>query len=243
MTAVHVTRSASSLRLGQLFCSFNHRMRGILPRLHVLRAFAPRITAPILPTTRLVSAPRASASRARFFTHFPARLTSSPPPTPSIDPKNALPPNASLTQRLKHLIKSYGWYALGVYIVLSTLDFTVAFVGINLLGAEYVSQVVASVKSVIGNVWQSRPPEPGRDEIEPMKNPAASGHEGLYAMLILAYTVHKTLFLPARVGLTAALTPRLVSWLSKRGWTGREGARRASQEMRERIRERQNRHS
>ncbi|KAF8894911.1 hypothetical protein CPB84DRAFT_1782618 [Gymnopilus junonius] len=214
-------------------------MRGFLPRLHVLRAFAPRIRSPILPTTRFGSSPR--APRIRLFAHSPARHTSTPP-TPSLDPKNTLPPNASLSQRLKHLIKSYGWYALGVYIIIGTLDFGVAFVGINLLGAEYVSQVAASVKSMVGSVWQSRAPEPGRDEIESMNNPGAkTGHEGLYAMLVLAYTIHKTLFLPVRVGLTAAFTPRLVSWLARRGWTGRGGVRRAGQEMRERIRERQTR--
>lgn len=62
------------------------------------------------------------------------------------------------------------------------------------------------------------------------------GQEGLYAMLVLAYTVHKTLFLPVRVGLTAALTPKLVGWLGRRGWAGGAGTKRAAQEFRDRIR-------
>jgi hypothetical protein len=37
----------------------------------------------------------------------------------------------------------------------------------------------------------------------------------------LAYTIHKTLFLPVRVGLTAAWTPKLVKWLTLRGWIGK----------------------
>ena len=57
----------------------------------------------------------------------PDPSSSSPPPSPSAPGSPSLPPNASLSQRLKYLIKTYGWYALGVYIVLSTLDFAVAF--------------------------------------------------------------------------------------------------------------------
>ena len=62
------------------------------------------------------------------------------------------------------------------------------------------------------------------------------GSEGIWAMVVLAYTIHKTLFLPVRVGLTAAVTPRLVGWLRSRGWAGSAGTKRAAQEMRERIR-------
>ena len=43
---------------------------------------------------------------------------------------------------------SYGWYALGVYLLLSALDFGIAFVGINLLSAKYISRVAASAKSM-----------------------------------------------------------------------------------------------
>jgi hypothetical protein len=56
-------------------------------------------------------------------------------------------------------------------------------------------------------------------------------------MLVLAYIVHKT-FLPIRMGLTAVCTPRLVNWLRARGWVGGEGTRRAVQEMRDRLRDR-----
>jgi hypothetical protein len=149
-----------------------------------------------------------------------------------------LPQNATLSQRFKHLIKSYGWYALGVYAILSALDFGVAFVGINLLGAEYVSRVATQVKNIVYSVLHSKPAEPGRHEIDQATN--QGGSEGLWAMLVLAYTVHKTLFLPVRVGLTAAFTPRLVGWLRQRGWAGGAGARRAASEMREMLRERRN---
>ncbi|KAF9047278.1 hypothetical protein BJ165DRAFT_1344138 [Panaeolus papilionaceus] len=218
-------------------------LRGILPRLNVLRTISPKLTSPLLPTAaqRLNHSPLTNTPRvtnSRYFTHFPARLSSSS----SSDNTQQLPPNATLSQKLKHLIKSYGWYALGVYFFFSTIDFTVAFIGINLLGAEYVSHAVNTVKTAVLDKFPTRPPEPGLDEIDSMKNPnATSGQEGFYAMLVLAYTVHKTLFLPVRIGLTAAFTPRLVGWLRSRGWAGSAGAKRAATEMRVRMKERKNR--
>jgi N-terminal acetyltransferase 2 len=222
-------------------------LRHLLPRVPILRAFLPRVSAPILPLasrfTLSSSSSHASGQRpntSRLFHHFPARLTSTPSSPPPHDPSQSLlPPNATLSQRLKHLIKTYGWYALGVYVILSALDFGVAFAAVNLLGADHVSQWTASVKAYVEEIIHNKPPEPGRIEVEAVAT--AGGSEGLYAMLLLAWTVHKTLFLPVRVGLTAGLTPKLVGWLAKRGWAGGEGTRRAALEVRERIRERRNR--
>jgi len=131
-------------------------------------------------------------------------------------------------------------YPVGVYAILSALDFAVAFAGINLIGAEHVSRVVATVKESVSAMIHSRPPEPGREQMDdvPKERAVSGGQEGLYAMLVLAYTVHKTLFLPVRVGLTAGLTPRLVGWLRQRGWVGSSGAKRAATEMRDKYRSR-----
>ncbi|KAI9569566.1 hypothetical protein HD554DRAFT_484790 [Boletus coccyginus] len=211
-------------------------LRRVFPRFTLFRA-----NAPILPTaTRLGTrplplrtVPRTSLSR-----HYRTSATRlAPGPSRPSESTSPLPPNATVSQRLKHLVKSYGWYALGVYLVFSALDFTVAFVGIKLLGAEQVSQGAAYVKQVVFSFVYTTPPEPGRDESE---GPAAGngGQEGLYAMLVLAYTIHKTLFLPVRVGLTAALTPRIVGWLRARGWVSGERVARATREMKDRIRNR-----
>ncbi|KZS98702.1 hypothetical protein SISNIDRAFT_404048 [Sistotremastrum niveocremeum HHB9708] len=133
-------------------------------------------------------------------------------------------------------MKKYGWYALGVYIMIGAVDFGVSFVGINLLGAELVSHYTSAIKHAV----MSRIYGPS-DELSAGKSSSdqeleAGGHESLYAMIILAYTVHKTVFLPVRVGLTAALTPRFVGWLSRRGWHGSAGAKRAMTEMRDTAR-------
>ena len=125
-----------------------------------------------------------------------------------------------------------------MYVAVSAIDFAAALAGIHLLGADYVSSVAASAKAWLLGLVYSRPPEPGRDEMEEMTRSAGTGgQEGLYAMLVLAYIVHK-MMLPLRIGLTAVLTPRFVNWLRVRGWAGGEGTRRAIQEMKERLRDR-----
>ena len=224
-------------------------IRRFLPRLRFFKTFNPVRSSPILPLTSHVGIRSTSpisltqssrpSSNSRLFSHFSARLTSSPPQSP-LDDRPPLPENPTLSQRLKHLIKSYGWYALGMYLVLGVADFGIAFACVNLLGAEHVSRVAASVKEYVEGFIYSTPIEPGREEVESASGHGGS-HEGLYAMIVLAYTVHKTLFLPIRVGLTAALTPKLVGWLGQRGWAGGAGTKRAASEMRERLRTRRNR--
>jgi len=125
-----------------------------------------------------------------------------------------------------------------VYLLVGAVDFTVAFAAVNILGAEHVSRVAASIKEFFMSYIPARPTEPGREEMDSVVGHAsATGHEGLYAMIVLAWTVHKTLFLPVRVGLTAGLTPRLVGWLRTRGWAGGAGTKRAVQEMRDKMRD------
>ena len=214
-----------------------------MPRLPLLRGILPRLTArPLLPLTRFTGLAHTRSHAPSFFRSFymtRTRLTS--PSSPS-SPPNALSPQTpqSLSGRLKTLIKSYGWYALGVYFVLSTLDFGVAFAAIHLLGADHVAHIAASTKAFFFDLIGRTPPEHSGDP-DGGSTATAGRSEGLYAMLVLAYTVHKTLFLPVRVGLTAAITPKFVGWLTKRGWVGSEGARRAGRELRDRVKRRSSR--
>jgi len=241
----HVIISISCVTRDVTNCDKSPMVRSYFLRLPIFRAL-PRVTAPLLPlTSRLRIYPSIPASftnphlsTSRLFHHFPARLASSPPPSPGL---RSPAPDASLAQKLRHVIKLYGWYALGVYIVLSALDFSVAFAGVNLLGAEQVSRLASSIKDLVTKAWPSKPPEPGQDDTASTSHPSSHGQEGIWAMLVVAYTLHKTIFLPVRVGLTAALTPRFVRWLGRRGWVGGDGARRAAIEMRERLRNSRNR--
>ena len=223
-------------------------VRNFIFRIPVLRALVPRVSRPLLPLTRLAanSEPIASLARqggrngTRLFHHTPVRLTSRSP-SPSSPTETSLPADATLSQRLKYLIKSYGWYALGVYTLLTIVDFSVALAGVHIVGAEHAAKVTASIKHFVAGVFPSKPVEPGREELENAGHAATGGSDGFWAMVVLAYTIHKTLFFPIRVGLTAAITPRLVGWLRARGWAGSAGTQRAAQEMRERIRNRRSR--
>lgn len=212
-----------------------------LTRLPFLRSFATRL--PVLPLTgrQLTKAPAYSTPSYSRPTRPTIRLTarsfSGTSPRRNSSPSHA--EVQTLSARLKHLIKSYGLHALGVYLLIGVVDFTVAFGLIHFIGAAHVARMTASAKAYVAdhlpNVslpWShvESPDDVGRDRL-------GGGDGSLYAMLVLAYTVHKTLFLPLRVGLTAALTPKLVGWLRQRGWAGAGGARRAAEHYRHKMRD------
>ncbi|KAG9007591.1 hypothetical protein FRB94_013607 [Tulasnella sp. JGI-2019a] len=159
----------------------------------------------------------------------------SPPPSPTLNASANEP--TSLSGRLKNLIKLYGWYALGMYIAIGVVDFGVAFACIHFIGAERVSHWTTQAKEFITSMIHPDRNAPEHAEVDMPESHAASkgGREGFIAMILLAYTVHKTLFLPFRVGLTAAFTPKLVNWLTMRGWTGRAGTVRAAHHMRGKV--------
>lgn len=219
-------------------------MPRIIPRFPLFRpltrlgGFASR---PILPLAANFSTPFRSHSRSPLCSppgtlernYFSSRTDNNTSPPNSPAPSDKLPENATVTQRLKYTLKKYGWYALGMYIFFSTLDFGITFAAINYLGAEYAAQLAENIKEALP--WIFHPP---KDPAQP--EPSNSNREGLYAMLVLAYTIHKTLLLPFRVGMTAAFTPRFVNWLGRKGWAGSSGARRAMDEARQRLRRNSN---
>jgi hypothetical protein len=150
-----------------------------------------------------------------------------------------IPKDASLKERLKHLMKKYGWYAVGVYLLVGAVDFTLSFVAINLLGADKVQAAAQAAKrKVMELVGWSKEIEEGSEKIEEAaQDKDKGGREGLYAMLVLAYTIHKTVFMPVRIGVTATATPGLVKYLRTRGWVGQEGARQAGREIKQKAQE------
>jgi hypothetical protein len=129
-------------------------------------------------------------------------------------------------------MKSYGFYALGVYLAIGVVDFSIAFAAINFLGADQVSKVTTYIKGTVEEMWHGSSPDDSPDSaVNGRESVHGGGREGLYAMIILAWTVHKTLFLPFRAGLTVAITPKFVRWLRVKGWTGS----RAATQIRERL--------
>jgi hypothetical protein len=140
------------------------------------------------------------------------------------------PKSQGVGGKLKELMKKYGRHALAVYLALSAVDFGIAFLGVHLIGAERLNVV----KDMIMEQWHKIRPVPENDEtviekvdeaadkmLENAQPKKRSSSAMIWAEAALAYTIHKTLFLPVRVGLTAAWTPKLVKWLTARGWIGK----------------------
>ncbi|SPO23745.1 uncharacterized protein UTRI_03716_B [Ustilago trichophora] len=124
------------------------------------------------------------------------------------------PPKASFRERLKFLTRRYGWWALGVYLAASTVDFSLTFLAIHLLGADHIRSLEASLRKSIGLEARHDDPETSQDS-NSGKN---AGSSTIWTEAVLAYTIHKTLLLPVRVAFTAAVTPSFVKWLVRMGW-------------------------
>lgn len=214
---------------------------GRILRMPLFRPFSIVARPPVLPTTSRQAASATGRARGPSLGRNPLTrrpYSTSPPPSPTSTEKPT-----GLTGRLKHLIKTHGWYALGVYAGLSVLDFSLTFAAIYLLGADKVGAVTHKVKDRITESvgWPFATTNLGRghdmDEGTVAAPGAGGGNEGLYAIAILAYGIHKTLWFPFRVGLVTAITPRFVAFLTRKGYVGQGGARRALEGARERVRQ------
>ena len=142
------------------------------------------------------------------------------------------PEPTSAYARFKVLAKKYGWYAFGMYWILSTIDFTLSFAVVHGVGAERIEPLLASSLRRF-RLWRHGEEETAKLEQEDVvrraevkKETEGKGGKGywnsrmFWAEVAIAYTIHKTLLLPFRAGLTAAWTPKVVKWLRARGWAG-----------------------
>ena len=139
----------------------------LLRQLPELRKLLERPMRPSTPLRHLVRRPQASQTslQARSFSLRPSPLsprtitqklrtrpfrrfesTSTPPSTTSES-------SPSLSARLRKLSREYGWSALGVYFLLSALDFPFCFLAVRGLGTEVVGRwehwVLHNVKQLI----------------------------------------------------------------------------------------------
>jgi hypothetical protein len=179
--------------------------------------------------------------RSRFLhTTRSRRATPSPNPTPELNsPEGSL----SLSQRLRKLTREYGWSAVGVYFMLSALDFPFCYLLVRYLGTDRIGEwehiVVSNVQKVIPesvkkswhdwreSVKQAELNMTGKEKINDGVEMAGWGVEeaeannkrdaSLATQLALAYAIHKS-FIFIRVPITAAITPRVVKVLRGWGW-------------------------
>ncbi|KAL1965153.1 hypothetical protein VTN77DRAFT_6066 [Rasamsonia byssochlamydoides] len=206
------------------------------------------VSRPVLPTqSKSIAAARFSsfARTARLRTRPGAIVPSKRDPlskrfyTSQSQPQSEKP---SLSQRLKTLSREYGWSALGVYLLLSALDFPFCFLAVRLFGVErigyYEHVVVEGAKDIFRSVWpgasrrspnraeeegnshvrkdEAVKPGDGHGVLEAEKKNSGEG-ASILTQLALAYAIHKS-FIFIRVPLTAAVTPKVVKTLRRWGW-------------------------
>jgi len=137
----------------------------------LLQAYLPKFPPPV---QRRFTAPvrKLTSSSALSFQHSPLlqllsrnsrrtsvrhliqkRLSSSKPPFNPTPHLNSPEPSLSLSQRFRKLSREYGWSALGVYFLLTALDFPFCFLAVKWLGTDRVGHwehiIVEWIRSVI----------------------------------------------------------------------------------------------
>ncbi|MCJ1475358.1 hypothetical protein MMC13_004020 [Lambiella insularis] len=200
------------------------------------------------PFTKRSFQPLQSASRSfrpRPSGSFPLkRLFSEKPPTPpKYDPTPDLSsPKASLSlsQRMRKLSREYGWSAVGVYFLLTALDFPFCFIAVRALGTERIGEwehkiiewVKRAVPVQIPEKWRKTEKESGVMEAQDALGATVAGYDhgvkeaekanagesaSIWTQLALAYAIHKS-FIFVRVPLTISITPKVVRVLRGWGW-------------------------
>lgn len=112
--------------------------------------------------------------------------------------------------KAKQFMKKYGYVGIGTYAVLSAIDLTLTMAVISVTGAEKVKEaehyVISKVKGWVG---MEHPP---LDKSQLEKRPSFT------SLFLVAYGIHKTVMLPIRLSLTAAITPAVAKRLQHWGW-------------------------
>lgn len=126
---------------------------------------------------------------------------------------------------LKALMKEYGYSALGVYLVLSVLDLPICYAMVHTAGREKIEYYENKVKQYFGygksDEELQRIQEINKIEEAKEQQDAPQDESSLFSWFswtefVIAYGIHKSVFIFVRVPLTAALTPTIVKTL--RGW-------------------------
>ena len=106
-------------------------------------------------------------------------------------------------------MKRYGAVGAGVYLSLSAVDLSLTMAAITFTGADKVKQMedwlLKEAKGLFGMKHKSTPKS---DSVE---------KPSIWSIFVIAYGIHKTVLLPVRLGLTAAITPFLARKLQQIG--------------------------
>ncbi|KAG0033714.1 hypothetical protein BGZ82_006001 [Podila clonocystis] len=192
-----------------------------------------------------------SSHHTRLSTIHPSSLNSSPirfshvirrgfadkASTPStIETTAVAAKKAGVFDKIKTLVKQYGYTGLAVYLGISTLDLAATFVIVKAAGMDKIEQAQDWVLDNVGGYFGYKSSaEKHAEESQKRKEALDSKNaeldsvddaqvgaiynkaSGLWSVFVIAYGIHK-LLVPLRVVATSMITPPLVKWLVKRGW-------------------------
>lgn len=120
-----------------------------------------------------------------------------------------LPPQQPVS-RTKQFMKKYGYVGIGVYLALGTVDLATTMAIISVKGANRVKEaedyMIGKAKGWIGM------------EHTPLEQNQVHEKPSLTSIFVIAYGIHKTVLLPFRLSLTAAITPAVARRLKNWGW-------------------------
>lgn len=144
----------------------------------------------------------------------------------------------SAYERFKELTKTYGSYAVIMYLALSAVDFTLSFAVVHAVGADRIEPAVDAITRWYRGIRHGKEGAEALEKADAAKKLADDAEEAadavlrknkteawytsktLWAEITLAYAIHKVGLLPLRAGLTVAWTPKVVNFLRARGWIG-----------------------
>lgn len=195
--------------------------------LHPTSARFPTTPAP-LTTTRLAPIIRRGfASSTTGKTATTASTTASPAASGTVA-ASTTSQKAGFMDKIKQLVKQYGYTGVAVYLGISTLDLAATFIIVKAAGMEKIEKAQDYVIEHYGPYVGYKP----KPHAHPHNNPEAvdldkvddeqvgaiyNKASGLWSVFVIAYGIHK-LLVPLRVVATSMITPPLVKWLVRKGW-------------------------
>ncbi|KAI9300743.1 hypothetical protein BJ944DRAFT_170325 [Cunninghamella echinulata] len=110
-------------------------------------------------------------------------------------------------------MKKYGYVSVGIYMTISLMDFSLASALVYFKGADKVKKIEESILKEIKSITGIQLPSSS-----PSSTTSSDDHPSWSSVFLLAFGIHKTLFLPIRISLTAMITPTIAKKLVKYGW-------------------------
>ncbi|KAI7882596.1 hypothetical protein K492DRAFT_127526 [Lichtheimia hyalospora FSU 10163] len=108
-------------------------------------------------------------------------------------------------------MKKYGPVGAGVYVALSVVDLSLTMGVISVTGADRVKKaedwILQHVKGMVGMKHERDPEQVTTATHE--KEPSWT------SLFLVAYGIHKTVLLPVRISLTAAITPSVARYFRR----------------------------